>query len=333
MAFPSTSGYGNLPNGNFSPTIFSQKAIKAFRKTSVVEDVTNTDFYGEISNYGDSVRIIKEPSITITPYKRGQQTVTQDLVDDEITLQVDKANIFEFAIDDIEKKHEHVNFEELASNRAAYEMKDAFDTEVFSFITGAASQAGLTGGTKNAAYLGSTWSGSTETVAAVLVNATVTTATSGYGTTKFNPLSLMGWAKRKFDLINLPTDNRFLVGDPYFYEQLAQEDSKILNNDYTEKGILRNGRVSEGMLRGFKLYESNNLPITGTGPTASDGSTNAGTLIFGHKSAVATVSQIAQTEKFRSPFRFADVVRGMHVYGRGVIRPEALLIVRYTVAD
>jgi hypothetical protein len=43
MAFPAAPGYGNLPNGNFSPTIFSQKALKAFRKVSVVEDITNTD--------------------------------------------------------------------------------------------------------------------------------------------------------------------------------------------------------------------------------------------------------------------------------------------------
>lgn len=38
MAFPTAGGYGNLPTGAFSPIIFSQKALKQFRKVSVAED-------------------------------------------------------------------------------------------------------------------------------------------------------------------------------------------------------------------------------------------------------------------------------------------------------
>jgi hypothetical protein len=40
-AFSSASGWGNLPQGNFSPTIYSQKVLKFFRRSSVVEDITN----------------------------------------------------------------------------------------------------------------------------------------------------------------------------------------------------------------------------------------------------------------------------------------------------
>ena len=55
MAFPSAGGYANLPSGNFTPEIFSQKVLKFFRRASVVEDITNTDYAGEIDNYGDTV--------------------------------------------------------------------------------------------------------------------------------------------------------------------------------------------------------------------------------------------------------------------------------------
>ena len=61
MAFKTAAGYGNLPNGNFSPVIYSQKVQKAFRKSSIVEGITNSDYFGEIANFGDSVKIIKEP--------------------------------------------------------------------------------------------------------------------------------------------------------------------------------------------------------------------------------------------------------------------------------
>lgn len=65
MAFAAAVGHGNLPNGNFSPIIFSKKAQLAFRKTTVVGDITNSDYFGEISQFGDTVRIIKEPKFWV----------------------------------------------------------------------------------------------------------------------------------------------------------------------------------------------------------------------------------------------------------------------------
>ena len=48
MAFQTASGYGNLPNGNFSPIIYSKKVQLAFRKAATVGDITNSDYFGEI---------------------------------------------------------------------------------------------------------------------------------------------------------------------------------------------------------------------------------------------------------------------------------------------
>ena len=67
MAFQVAAGWNNLPNGNFVPEIYSQKVQKFFRRASVVEAITNTDYYGEISEFGDVVHIIKEPTITVAP--------------------------------------------------------------------------------------------------------------------------------------------------------------------------------------------------------------------------------------------------------------------------
>jgi hypothetical protein len=61
MAFQSATGHGNLPNGNFSSVIYSKKVQLAFRKKTVVGDITNSEYFGEISAQGDTVRIIKEP--------------------------------------------------------------------------------------------------------------------------------------------------------------------------------------------------------------------------------------------------------------------------------
>ena len=90
MAFSTATGYGNLPNGNFSPIIYSKQVQVAFRKASIVEAITNSDYFGEIANMGDSVKVIKEPEITVKEYARGTTITPQDLDDEEFSLTIDK---------------------------------------------------------------------------------------------------------------------------------------------------------------------------------------------------------------------------------------------------
>ena len=61
----STSGQ---TNEFFVPEIFSKKIQNFFRKSSVIEAITNTDYAGEIAAFGDTVKIIKEPEITCLLY-------------------------------------------------------------------------------------------------------------------------------------------------------------------------------------------------------------------------------------------------------------------------
>jgi len=96
MAFESAAGYGNLPNGNFSSVIYSKKVQLAFRKQTVAGDVTNSDYFGEIASQGDTVRIIKEPEISVSAYTRGTQIQPQDLDDEDFSLVIDKSNYFAF---------------------------------------------------------------------------------------------------------------------------------------------------------------------------------------------------------------------------------------------
>ena len=56
----------------------------AFRKSSVVEAITNSDYFGEIAQMGDSVKIIKEPEITVKSYARGTTITPQDLDDEDL---------------------------------------------------------------------------------------------------------------------------------------------------------------------------------------------------------------------------------------------------------
>ena len=126
--------FGNSVSGQtnafWMPAVYSKKVLNFFRKSSVAEAITNTDYAGEITQFGDSVKIIKEPTITVYQYERGADVTQTKLTDQEVTLIVDTANAFKFIVDDIETSMSHVNFKEVASSSAAYALRDAFDEGV-----------------------------------------------------------------------------------------------------------------------------------------------------------------------------------------------------------
>jgi len=357
MAFGSAAGWTNLPNGNFSPVIYSKKVQLAFRKSTVAGDITNSDYFGEIANQGDTVRIIKEPEISVSSYLRGTTITPQSLSDDDFSLVVDKANYFAFKVDDIEEAHSHVNFMDLATNRAAYRLADQHDQEVLGYLSGYAQSALHT----NADAINATVSGTVANASAgtdeLLASNKLsrpdfgniaTPGTSGDSipvaarlpgatalpTDYVSPTMLIARMGRLLDQQNVDKAGRWVVIDPVMMEILMDEDSRLLNSDFGDAGALRNGLVLNNW-NGFRVYVSNNLPVVGTGADTTGTtaqSTNYGVVVAGHDSAVATAEQINKTESYRDPDSFADIVRGMHLYGRKILRPEALVNARYNLA-
>jgi hypothetical protein len=344
MAFNTAAGYGNLPNGNFSPVIYSKQVQLAFRKSAICEAITNSDYFGEIANMGDSVKIIKEPEITVKSYARGTTVTPQDLDDEDFSLTIDKANYFAFKVDDIEEAHSHVNFQSLASDRAAYRLADQFDQDVLGYLTGY-TQSAIHGtpDTVNTTVNGSkavTTAGSDELLSSMKLEADDFGGSAGdsigiraragndgavLGSGNAYPLQVIARMARKLDQQNVDSQGRWLVIDPVLKEILMDEDSRLFNSDFGGSG-LQNGLVLNN-LHGFRVYVSNNLPTIGTGPSTTGGtnSSNYGLIVGGHDSAVATAEQINKTETYRDPDSFADIVRGMHLYGRKILRPEALV--------
>jgi|TARA_R110002012_G_scaffold200658_2_gene369651 hypothetical protein len=357
MAFKVASGYTNLPNGNFSPVIYSQKVQQAFRKSSVAESITNNDYFGEIANFGDTVRIIKEPEITVKAYSRGTTVTPQDLDDEDFTLTVDQANYFAFKMDDIEEAHSHVNFESMASDRAGYRLRDQYDQEVLGYLSGFKQSAlNTVADTANDTVSGTkavSTAGSNELLSSMTLKkgdfGNITTTSAGdhsiplavrmpgataVATATATPLQVIARMARLLNVQQVDTAGRFLVVDPVFMELLSDEDSRLLNNDTADKGGLVNG-ISIGNLHGFDVYVSSNLPSVGTGSATSGSAnqnTNFGVLVAGHSSAVATASQINKVESYRDPESFADIVRGMQMYGRKILRPEGIVTAKYNAA-
>ena len=298
------SGYQNLPTGNWAPAIYSQKVQKFFRRASVVEDITNTDYAGEIENFGDTVNIIKEPSITVNDYARGQTVNTETLADDQIQLTVDQGSYFAFKVDDIEERQSHVNFEALATSSGAYALKKNYDYNVLKAIYDGASTSAANTGTDGSPIDG---------------DAAVDTLTD-----------IMSAAKTVLDGNDVPEENRWFVAPPAFYQQLRKAGAKIVDQSVMADGsasAMRNGMITDRPLFGFRMYSTNSIAVSsGSAANKTFGSagSNEYAFLYGHQSAVATANHIAKTELIRDPDSFSDIVRGLHVFGRKVLRTEAV---------
>ena len=303
-------------NSFFLPKIYSKKVLNFFRKASVVEAITNTDYAGEIAAFGDSVRIIKEPVISVSDYTRGSDTTATKLTDQELTLVVDSAKAFKFIVDDIETNMSHVNFKEVATSSAAYALRDSYDAAVIASMFSGVSTSSPDH------VLGADASAATQTMGQHQggSNAIDLTGSDGTGT---DPLDVMAFMAKLLDEQSVPEEGRWFVAPPSFYNELSQSGSKLLSVDFNAgQGSIRNGLVSSGKLRGFDMYKSNNVAAT---------STATGKILAGHISSTATAQTIISTEVLRDPSSFGDIVRGLHVYGAKVLRPEALVSAFYTV--
>jgi hypothetical protein len=299
-------------NSYFLPAIYSKKVLNFFRKASVAEAITNTDYEGEISAFGDSVRIIKEPVISVSAYTRGADTTATKLTDQEINLVVDSANAFKFIVDDIETSMSHVNFKEVAASSAAYALRDAFDAAVI-----AAGFAGLSASAPNHVL------GADDDTTGTVVG-TYDEAAKSINLLINDPLDVLAHMAKLLDEQNVPEEGRWVVAPPSFYEQLSKSGSKLLSVDFNAgQGSIRNGLVTSGLLRGFSMYKSNNIAAT----AAADGK-----ILAGHMSAICTAQTITSTEVIRDPDSFGDICRGLHVFGVKVLRPEALVGAFFSLA-
>lgn len=339
-------------DGNFSPIIYSKQAQIALRRAAVTNAITNNSYFGEIANQGDTVRIQKEPDVTVNALQRHTGISVEKLDDSDFSLTIDKANYFAFKMDDIEEQFANVDFTSLAADRAAYKMADAMDTDVLSYLSGhttAGAYITTSAGDKQTAltatgeYItanhldatdfgnltisGSATAGDSVPLAPRLPGATALSATT------VSPLTVLARMARKMDQANVESRGRWVVLDPVFIEMLKDEDSRMLNGDFGGAG-LQNGLVLNN-IHGFRVYQSNALPAAGTGAGTSGTtaqSTNYGVIVAGQDDAVASAEQINKVENYRDPDSFADIVRGMHLYGRKILRPEALLTARYNAA-
>lgn len=288
-------------SGVFIPEIWSGQLNEKFYTASVLNEISNNKYEGEIKNKGDQVTIRTVPDITIRDYVENQALVVEYPEAPTIDLTIDYAKYFNFTIDDIAAYQSDLSLMEDWSRDASEQMKNTIDYAVLNSIA-ADAHADNTG----------------TTAGAISNGYSLGTTGSPVALTKANILEYVTALSAVLDEKNVPQDGRWCVIPAWMRWMFINSDLKDASMTGDGKTILRNGRI--GVLDNMTLYVSNNLaPVT-------DGAVSAYNIMAGHKSALTFASQITKVESLRSEQTFADLIRGLNVYGYKVVKPEALTV-------
>ncbi|MCD8028351.1 MAG: hypothetical protein LUF02_06755, partial [Erysipelotrichaceae bacterium] len=119
----------------------------------------------------------------------------------------------------------------------------------------------------------------------------------------------------KLDTANVPRGNRWVVVPPWYHGLLLLDDRFVGYGTERNSDVLQNGAI--GRAAGFTIYLSNNVPNT-------DGTLYK--IIAGTNQAGSYAEQILENEAYRPESRFADAMKGLHVYGAQVFQSKCIAV-------
>ncbi len=267
---------------NFIPEIWSGQLLVNLKNSLVFGNplVANRNYEGEVSRFGDTVRINSIGAVTVSDYvKNANHVAPEVLSDSQMVLTIDQAKMFNFQIDDVDRAQQNPKLMAAAMGEAAYALGLAADTFLANLINAAATDQ----------------------------NVTVTDQMDLYEV--FVDLSVA------LDAVNAPTSGRWAVVKPSILGGLRKDARFASFGTEANRAVVAGDNGAVGTVAGFNILVSNLVPNDGSDPQ----------ILAGHNSAVTYADQIESLEAYRPELRFADAMKGLHVYGGKVIRPELLV--------
>lgn len=277
---------------NFIGTVWAANLLQALEKTLVygAAGVVNRDYEGQIRGVGDTVKITSVGDPTIGDYTKNTDISAPETLTDATRS---------LAIDTAKFFNFQVDDVDRAQGAAGV-MPEAMRRAGYK-LRDAADQV----------------------IAAKMVAGATTNTVGSTGTPvavdKTNAYETLLRAQIKLDTQNAPAEGRWAIVPPWFAAVLADDDRFI--GDLGAGAVLQNGRIG-GRAAGFDILASNNVPV---------GSSKY-SIVAGVQGAVTYAESIPDgtVEAYRPEKRFADAVKGLHVYGAKVVRPEELVLITAT---
>ena len=272
---------------SFIPEIWHADLLLAFREWTVLGQpgVINRNYEGDVAQSGDTVHINSLGRPTVSDYEPNVTVIDPEtLATTDQTLLIDQNKYFAFEVDDVDARQAAGNLLNDAASEAAQATSLVADT----YLT------------------------------TVMVAGAGTTLTAGAVGTAAEAFAVLRELKLALDKNSVPLMNRWVAVSPEFYSLLLDSDRFLDASAYGSSRPIQNGEVGSAL--GFAVLVSNTLPAgtAATPPAASN------YVIAGHGAATTWADQLTKIEAYRPDDSFSDAIKGLHVYGADVVRPEAL---------
>ena len=355
---------------NFIPEVWAASLLSNLKKNLVYGGLANRDYEGEISAFGDTVHITSIAAPTITPYSKDTNlSDPQALTDADRTLVIDQSQSFNFQIDDIDLRQSRNGgaLMDEASMEAAYGLADVADTYLSGVIAAGSGIASL--GTIDASSAATNVYDLLLVPARVALQKAKVPTAGRFIVLDSDTMGKLLLDSRFIKANEAGTDSALRNG---FVGRAAGLDiyespNNAVGNARTAISITTsttNATTKRQIVAAAGTFTQADVGagLTGTGVGASaritavnaDGSTATvdvdstaaatvadGAVVvtglrplvtFGYRGAITFAEQIAKVEAYRPEKRFADALKGLHLYGAKVTRPGALGTARVKVA-
>lgn len=345
---------------SFKPEVWNAGLLSILDKALVFGGVANRNYEGDISEYGDTVHITDVDDVTIGDYTPNTDlSAPEVLTTNEQLLLIDQAKSFHFYVDDVDARQVRNDGALMneAGRRAAFGLRDKVDT----FLAGKQALAASNAlGVIDGSTVTNVYDKLVVPAGVALDEANVPEemrwliiSPAAYGLlqldSRFIKQNESGTDALHNGVVGMAGGFRIMKSNNAFQANRAIASVTTANGAKTYTAAA--GTFSQGDV---------GLSVAGTGVGASskiasvnaDGSVATGTV---NSSASATITdfvlsgggqlayagstiattyadQILKTVAYSPERRFGDAVKGLHVYGAKVIRPEALVVASVKVA-
>lgn len=216
-----------MATANFIPEIWSKKMLAVFDKHTVMANLVNRDYEGEIQQAGDVVKVRTFGNITINDYERDTTIDFQSLTDPMQELTIDQQKYFAFKVDDLDKAQSNMDIVEGYTKRSAIAIRDVIDSTLIAHF------------------------------ADVDENNIIGTDLAPIELTSENIYGYIVDLGEKLDNANVPPEGRFLVITPKFKAMLLKSAEFTRATSLGDE-VVANGKI--GTIAGFEVYVTTNNP-------------------------------------------------------------------------
>lgn len=276
---------------NFKAKIWSKAIDRDLERVFVFADGTNQSYSGEIKGLGDTVRIkgVGKPTVTEHDLRDGDITLStpEKVADTSVSLVVDKAAYFNYAVGDIDKEQGAGNVMAVLNTESSEEVANKIDLHIANLV--------------HPDY---------NTVGVQRYSATNTVID------KDNVMSVFDAVQQKLyeNDVNPATEVEIIL-PPWLYMVFRQAYQKV---DTDNSEYLTNGKVAK--------YGNMTIKMSNNVAHKTVSSKEHYYVQVRTKRAIAVAMSEAHTEAYRPESAFADAVKGFKLYGAKIVRPKELVM-------